>query len=110
MIPIPDDLTKKLRVKADERRVPLNELVVDILADAVAEDESLTLEAVVAQIQATPPDPAGFEPATESLAEGLARSPTQRSLDAEAWQREWSRVESEMKARDRADDVAEGRE
>ena len=53
MIPIPDDLTKKLRVKADERHMLLDELVVDILADAVAEDEFPSLDMVVAQIQAT---------------------------------------------------------
>jgi hypothetical protein len=111
MIPVPDELTRKLRAKANERQIPLNDLVVDILADAVEGDggESLTLEEVVAQIRATPPNPANFQPATESLADWLARTPADPSFDAEAWNREWAYVESEMKAVDQADDVAEGR-
>ena len=83
MIPIPDDLTKKLRAKASERHMPLDDLVVDILVEAVEGDggESLTLEEVVAQIRATPPNPANFQPATESLADWLARTAADPSLD-----------------------------
>ncbi|HET7089668.1 MAG TPA: hypothetical protein VFL17_13550 [Anaerolineae bacterium] len=111
MISIPDDLTKKLRAKADERHVPLDALVVDILTDAVESQEQdyPSLEEVVAEIKATPRDPANFQPASESLAEWLARSPVDPSFNAEVWNREWAGVEAIMETRDRAKDVIEGR-
>ena len=108
IISIPDDLTKKLRAKADERHMPVDALVVDILAGAVEDQDYPSLEEVVARIKATPPNPASFHPATESLAEWLARSPADYSFDADAWNREWAEVEAAMDARDRANDASEG--
>ena len=65
--------------------------------------------ALVERIKATPPNPAAIHPATASLAELLQDAPEDPDFDLETWTREWRAVEAEMKAIDRADDIAEGR-
>ncbi len=66
-----------------------------------AEDQP-TLEEVVAKIKRTPKNPANFQPATESLAEGLANSPYEHDphFDAASWNEQWDEVEAEMKAQE----------
>jgi prevent-host-death family protein len=65
--------------------------------------------ALVERIMATPPNPATIRPATGSLAEALKNAPEDPDFDLETWTRQWDAVEAEMKAIDRADDIAEGR-
>jgi len=73
------------------------------------DDDGPTLEEVMAKIKATPPNPAAIHHATGSLAEYLAKTNLiDPDFDVEAWNRDWARVEAEMKARDRANDIAEG--
>jgi len=72
------------------------------------DDEGPTLEEVMAKIKATPPSPTAFHPATESLLDYLLAVPDDPDFDVEAWNRDWARVEAEMKARDKANDIAEG--
>lgn len=67
------------------------------------------LIALVERIKATPPNPAMIHPATASLADLLQNAPEDPDFDLETWTRQWQAVEAEMKAIDRADDIAEGR-
>ena len=67
------------------------------------------LIALVERIKATPPNPAAIHPATDSLAELLRDAPEDPNFDLETWTRQWNAIEAEMKAIDRADDIAEGR-
>jgi len=72
------------------------------------DDDGPTLEEVMAKIKATPPNPAAIHPATESLLDYLLSVPDDPDFDEKAWNRDWARVEAAMKARDRANDMAEG--
>ena len=65
--------------------------------------------ALVECIKATPPSWAAIRPATGSLAEALQNAPEDPDFDLETWTRQWNALEAEMKAIDRADDIAEGR-
>ena len=62
---------------------------------------------VVAGIAAS--GPGEFIPPTDSLAEKLSVTLTEDRVDPAEWDREWAKIEAEMKARDLADDRAEGR-
>jgi predicted DNA-binding protein len=73
------------------------------------QDDYPSLEEVVAKIRATPSDPSNIHPATQSVVEALANAPYEPPIDLEAWNREWAKVEAELKAMTRADDKAEGR-
>lgn len=65
--------------------------------------------ALVAEIKATPPNPTAVRPATGSLAEALQNAPEDPDFDLESWMQQWDAIEAEIKAIDRADDIAEGR-
>ena len=65
---------------------------------------------LVERIKATPPVPGSFHPATGSLAEALAASPPpDPDFDSEAWNRDWAKIEDEIRRINREDDIAEGR-
>jgi len=66
-------------------------------------------QALIEQIKSTPPNPALIRPATESLADLLKEAPEDPDFDLETWTKEWAAIETEMKAIDRANDIAEGR-
>lgn len=110
-ITLPDDLASKLQAQATAEHTSLDDLIAGLLTMSIeAQDaEPVDLDAVVARIKSTPPDPTSFHPATASLAEWLAEPAKDATFDAEAWDSEWARVERELKAIDLADDVAEGR-
>ncbi len=100
-ITLPDELAKNPQTRAEIQRVSLAELVADLLSVAFAvepDDDFPTPEEVVAEIKATPPNPANIHPATESLADLLRDAPHDPDFDLESWQRDWARVEAEMKA------------
>lgn len=65
--------------------------------------------ALVERIKATPPNPAAIRPAAGSLAEALQNAPEDPDFDLESWTQQWQAIEAEIKAVDRADDIAEGR-
>ena len=114
LIALPDELTTRLQAKAESQQQSLETLVVDILSEAVdqAEEEwpPYTLEELVERIKSTPPVPGSFHPATGSLAEALAASPPpDPDFDSEAWNREWAKIEDEIRRINREDDIAEGR-
>jgi len=106
-----DTLAEQLHTRAQTQRISLEELVVTILSDALepVNGDYLTPEEVVAKIKATPLNPANICLATGSLSEALQHSPDFPEFNLEAWQKEWVRVEREMKAITRANDIAEGR-
>lgn len=79
-------------------------------ADLTAIRSDPALLALTEQIKAEPPDPAACRPATGSLAEALQNAPEDPDFDLDTWTRQWEAVEAEIKAIDRADDIAEGRE
>jgi prevent-host-death family protein len=65
--------------------------------------------ALVEKIKAEPPNPNNIHPARASLADLLQNAPEDPDFDLETWTRQWDAIEAEMKAIDRADDIAEGR-
>ena len=109
-ITLPDEIAQSLQAKAKAQQVSLDTLVTNLLTDALdAEAEDDELEALVVRIKATPPNPASIRPATGSLVEALKNAPEDPDFDLEAWNREWAKIEAEIKAINRADDIAEGR-
>jgi prevent-host-death family protein len=91
---------EQLREQARARLAPAD-------VEAIRNDPELV--ALVEQIKATPPNPDAIHPATTSLAELLQDAPEDADFDLETWTRQWNAIEAEMKASDRADDIAEGR-
>ncbi len=65
--------------------------------------------ALVEKIKAEPSNPNNIHPATGSLADLLQDAPEDPDFDLETWTRQWEAIETEMKAIDRANDIAEGR-
>jgi hypothetical protein len=111
-ITLPDELAENLQTRAEAQQVSLAELIADLLNVAFAvepDDDFPTPEEVVAEIKATPPNPASIRPATGSLAEALQNAPQDPDFDLETWNKEWAAVEAEMRAITRANDIAEGR-
>lgn len=76
-------------------------------AETIRKDPDLI--ALAEWIEATPPNPAAIHPATASLADLLEDAPEDPDFDLERWTQQWAAVEAEMKAIDRADDIAERR-
>jgi predicted CopG family antitoxin len=109
-ITIPDDLAGRLQALAQVHNQSVDDLILSLLEASASEEAFPTPEEVVARIRATPPNPNNLRPPVGSLAEYLARPvPPDPNFNLEEWQREWDAVEAEMKAADRADDIAEGR-
>jgi hypothetical protein len=97
-IQLQNPLLEQLQHKAKILHLPVEELVLDILNDAVEDEGPFpTPEEVALKIKNTPPNPASIRPATGSLLEHLRNSPVDPDFDLEAWTREWERVEAEMK-------------
>lgn len=124
-VTLSEAIAERLQAQADEFHLSLDALVEKLLADALpvvetngfhapADDDALlSLEEVVAMIKATPPNPDAIHPATKTVAElmaELAANPPEKSdITPEEWDRLWAEFEQELKAADRADDIAEGR-
>jgi hypothetical protein len=108
-ITLDDELVAGLENKAKKQQLSVDQLVLSILTEAVAEGESVTPREVVTRIQATAPNPAQIRPAIADLADALRAAPADPCFDLEIWNRQWSVVEGELKAIARANDVAEGR-
>lgn len=67
-------------------------------------------QALLADIRAAPPNPAAVHPASVPLVELLQNAPPpDPAFDLETWTAQWEAIEAEMKVRDHADDIAEGR-
>jgi hypothetical protein len=109
-ITLPEALQAQWQLAAEAQRRSLEEVAIDILADVAGVDAVVpTPEEVVARIRATPPNPSGILPVTDSLAAALRNSPSVADFDLGVWKHEWAAVESQIKATTRANDIAEGR-
>jgi hypothetical protein len=109
---LPDELIERLRRTARLRRVPLDALVVDLLSEAISDQDDRRaywlLDDVVARIRETPRNPAGYQPPLAALSEVTVT--VDPSFDLEIWTRQWQQVETELDALDRQDDVTQGRQ
>ena len=109
-ITLPDTLTVQLQEKAAAHQLSVEEVALDILRGALAQEEDfLAPEEVVKRIQASPPLPSSIRSAKGSLAEALQNAPEDPDFDLDSWQKAWAEVEVEMKVRTQADRHAEGR-
>jgi hypothetical protein len=110
-ITLNDTLAEQLHTRAQTQQISLEELIVNILNDALepANGDHLTPEDVVAKIKTIPPNHAHVRFAQGSLLESLQHTSDFPDFDLETWQKEWAHVEREMKAITRANDIAEGR-
>lgn len=107
-ITLPEPLTLALKQRAAQEHKPPVDLALKLLADALEEEEDFpTLEEIVAQIKATPPDPSAIHPPQESLLQLLLDSPPDPNFNLQEWEQEWGHVEAEMKAISRANALAE---
>ena len=109
-ITMPDEMGVQLQRKAKRERLSVEEWVIKLLGRVLQTDDTFpSLEEVVAQIQATPPNPNSLRPASGSLTDALRDSPHDPDFDLDIWNQEWATVEAEMKAITRANSIAEGR-
>ncbi len=121
-------VAERLQTQAAKVHLPLDTLVERMLidslpvyetngfhatADQLADDDSLTLEEIVAMIKATPPNPNAIHPATKTAAELIAEleadPPEASDITPDEWDRLWAAFEAELKAADYADALSEGR-
>ena len=109
-ITMPDEIGVQLERKAKKERLSIEELALKLLQRVLQTDETFpSLEDVVAQIQAAPPNPHSLRPAKGSLTDALRDSPTDPDFDLETWNQEWATVQAEMKAITRANSMTEER-
>ena len=109
-ITLPDDVQAQLQRAAESQRRSLEEVALDILANAAGAGPAVsTPEEVVARIRATSPNPKSIPAATGSLASALRNAPHVPDFDLGVWEHEWAVVESQIRATTRANDIAEGR-
>ncbi len=105
-ITLPQTLEAELESAAEARNSSIEELALAILGHVMA-NRAPSPEDVADEIRAAPS--AKAHPASGSLAEALRDAPEDHDFDLEVWRREWSAVETEMKALSRANALAEGR-
>ena len=109
-ITLPERLVEQLQQQAAARHRSVEALVIEYVEAALSDeatDEEESFEALVARIKATPPNPLSIIPAQGNLADVLrdmvAGEPDKEVLVALV------AAEEELRAIDRADDIAEGR-
>jgi hypothetical protein len=123
---LPETMVERLERQAGKLNVSLDDMAWKLLNDALVKESAATthpdngdkddlpsLEEVVARIKAIPPNPAAVVPATKTIEEVVAyweaNPPDESDISPEEWERLWAAFEQELKAIDRADDIAEGR-
>ncbi len=108
MIQLSESVAENLREAAERQQLKPEDLAAQLIENALDAYYFPTLEEVVAQIKALPYKPENVREPIGSLREHLASDPEDAEFDLEAWTQEWARVEEEMKAITRANDIAEG--
>lgn len=136
---LPESLIVRLQRRAGELNVALDDLAWKLFNDGLMvptaerdaiihsnsetlsvsvsgkeEDGSLfALQAKVAEIRSRPPNPAMIIPPTKTIAEVVAywdaNPPAEDDIPPDEWDNLWTNFEADMKAADRANDIAEGR-
>lgn len=120
---LPDAIVAQLEDQVKQRNISLDELALKLFRDALfaespdalaaehQEDSALALEALVAQIKATPPNPAMLILPRQTLDEVVGYWQAQRVEDMDilpdAWDRLWAEFEREQKIIDQADATTE---
>ncbi|MCZ2114591.1 MAG: hypothetical protein LC131_12280 [Anaerolineae bacterium] len=107
-IKLPAPIEESLREAATIQRISPEELAAQILEEAFQLELFETLEQVVERAKRLPRNPDNIRPATASLKELLEDAPVDPEFDLTAWQRDWQKVEKEMKEISRANTIAEG--
>ena len=108
-IHLTDELESKLNREAKNRRRSPEQVIIDILTNALEDDPIPAVADVVARIKAIPPNPAMITLPQGSLSEALRHGPTDPAFDLDAWERDWAMAEEELKRVNLLDDIAEGR-
>lgn len=124
-ITLPNDLAERLARQASAERRSVQSLAIEYLMSALSSeqaelvtrslpplDEDPELLALVARIKAMPPNPASIIPPKGNLADVLRAMEAVRDsdYDLEAEIAALDAAEQELRALDRANDIAEGRE
>ena len=103
-ITLPDELEYRLQYTAEIQQRSIQEIVIELLRDRFLQPSTtehfLTPEEVVAQIQATPPNPNCIIPAQGSLLDALRNRPEDAEFDLQEWTRNFRAVEQEMAMRE----------
>ena len=112
-ITLPDHLAEQLKQQANMRHRSVEALVIEYVEAALGDEsteEEESLEALVARIKAMPPNPLSIIPAQGNLAEVLrSLEAMEDDVDIEAQSAALQAAEEELRAIDRANDIAEGR-
>ena len=130
-VTLSEQLSERLQTHADEVHLSLDALVERLLADTLPvyksngfhlpehpiteelDDPDASLARVIAQIKATPPNPAAIEQGDKvgdmTYLQYLLDNPPTDTLTVEEWEQYWPAFEQEMKELDRAQEIAEGR-
>lgn len=122
-IKLPPELAEQLARQAQARHRSVESLAIEYLTTALQEDEAAPAEplppldedpellALVARIKAMPPNPASIIPAKGNLADVLRALETVEDpdYDLDAELAALDAAEQELRAIDRANDIAEGR-
>ena len=123
-ITLPNDLAEQLAQQAHARKRSVEALAIEYIETALHDDRTILDEpplppieddsellALVARIKATPPNPANIIPPKGSLADVLRalEAVDAPDYDVDAEIAAFDAAEAELKALDRANDIAEGR-
>ncbi len=110
-ISLPEELAGELSRRAIHQKRTAQEIVIDLLNRALGldQDEYLeTPEEVVARIKALPKNPS-VAASSRSFGRRNDKMPQQTKFDLDEWEKEWAKVEAEMRDMTLLDDIREGR-
>ncbi len=96
-ITLPDTLETELQQRARTEQRSVEDIALEILHEAFAGPTLSSLDAVVAKIKSTGPNPDNIRSAQGSLADVLRRTQSLQDFDLDRWNKEWAMVEAEMR-------------
>lgn len=97
-ITLPDTLETELQQRARTEQRSVEDVALEILHKAFAETTLPSLDAVVAKIKSTGPNPHNIRSAQGSLADVLRRADSTQDFHLDRWNKEWAAVEAEIRA------------
>src|SRR5690348_11382597 len=105
-ITLDDKLAAGLETRAKKQQLSVEQFAISILTVAMIDPEFDTPREAVARTQATARSLSQVRAATADLGQVLRATTDESCFDLESWQRQWSDVETEMKAITRTNDIA----
>jgi len=108
LIDLSTALESKVKAEAQKRNRTPEQVIADIVANAFEEDVVPSVAEVIARIKATSPDHTMVTAPKGSLADALRSGPTIPDFDLEAWHKDWSAAEEELKRINLLNDIIEG--